>query len=133
MYKCIQCEKELTLSQIKEGNKFCSSSCAATYNNKLRNGYKQENRNCLYCGKTFRVIFSDPKKFCNNVCSGNFYNKLRKPSDLVLKVLKDKKIIESRFKTETLFNIALDYGCSANYIKDTLKGRYDKYLPFVFN
>ena len=29
---CLNCGKELTKKQIKDGNKFCSNSCAATYN-----------------------------------------------------------------------------------------------------
>lgn len=90
MENCINCGKDLSLNQIKEGNKFCSKSCAATYNNKLRRGYKQETRKCLYCGKEFTVEKSNPKKYCNNSCGTRYINEnhLAKPRKPKVKFIK---------------------------------------------
>lgn len=38
-------------------------------------------------------------------------------------LIKDKEIIVERHKTESLRQIAKDYGVSANYLKDFLKNR----------
>lgn len=45
--KCLRCHKET------KNPKFCSSSCAAIYNNKQR---KHEDNNCIRCGKKIRSI-----------------------------------------------------------------------------
>lgn len=66
---CLQCGKELTDTQIK----FCSKSCAATYNNKKRiktTKGKTKIHKCIKCGKEFTgSIHLNPKLAkCDN-CS----------------------------------------------------------------
>ena len=44
---CKNCGKELA----NKNNKFCGQSCAATFNNKQRKGYKSKTFICLNCAK----------------------------------------------------------------------------------
>ena len=70
---CILCGKPLSWKQHKEKGMFCSSSCAAKYNNKMRGSHSAETRqkqrdslinylersgkrkqyNCIVCGKQY--------------------------------------------------------------------------------
>ena len=61
---CLNCGKEIKGTD-KSRKKFCNSSCAATYNNKLR-GFHY----CLNCGKKIKN-----KKFCNRKCSFEYKDK----------------------------------------------------------
>jgi hypothetical protein len=58
---CLNCNKLIT----KKQNKFCNSSCAATYNNKIFPKKVKKNRFCLHCGKE---IINYQNKFCDNNC-----------------------------------------------------------------
>lgn len=72
---CLQCGKELKKGQ----NKFCSSSCAATYNNIKRGGHSDETKKkiseslknkyepnrCVICGA---IIENRHKKYCSDEC-----------------------------------------------------------------
>lgn len=92
---CLNCNKNFQ-SLIKINRKFCSSSCSATYNNKIRvrkikkgkkfenkrnRYYKIKNNHCLNCGN---LVYN---KFCNNICY-NEYNK----KTLFKKIEKNEKI-----------------------------------------
>lgn len=57
--QCCHCQTEL--SYEKRHNKFCDNSCAASYNNKLKEGKKQ---NICICGKPANC------KYCSNKCQG---------------------------------------------------------------
>lgn len=61
---CLNCGKKLTSRFSK---KFCSHSCAATFNNKgvVRNGNKKIITECLNCGKKLK---SNQKKYCSRKC-----------------------------------------------------------------
>jgi 5-methylcytosine-specific restriction endonuclease McrA len=63
---CKNCDSKIP--QIKRNNKFCSQSCAASYNNKTAPKRKKApNSLCSYCGKET----NGPKaKFCSTKCSG---------------------------------------------------------------
>lgn len=64
--KCMQCGN--ILSYTKRRNKFCSSSCAAFYNNSQRNKLKKKSKIkhfCIQCGK---LLTSRQKKFCSHKC-----------------------------------------------------------------
>ena len=63
--KCIVCNKET------KNPKFCSSSCSASYNNKIR-VRKNESKfvHCSNCGKETK----NPK-FCSETCSAEFRKK----------------------------------------------------------
>ena len=63
MKNCLNCSKKTS------NNKFCSRSCAASFNNKgiNRHGTEITTRICLECGKET----SNPK-FCSNKCQGHY-------------------------------------------------------------
>lgn len=61
--KCKFCESILPYE--KRSNKFCNTSCAASFNNKLR---PKEKNFCLNCGKEISI----KGKFCNNKCQGEY-------------------------------------------------------------
>lgn len=65
-HECINCEKI-----IPKNKKFCSSSCAASYNNKIT---KTKNRKsiCKNCGKEFVPSYSSTGKFCSSKCSNEY-------------------------------------------------------------
>lgn len=59
---CLNCGKPIIGGDSRK--KFCDSSCAAKYNNKLR---KQEKRHCLNCGKEIKR-----GNFCDNTCHAEY-------------------------------------------------------------
>jgi len=59
---CLNCKKEIEVGS--DGKKFCNSSCAAIFNNKLRNKKKY----CLYCGEEL----NNYNKFCDIECQQKF-------------------------------------------------------------
>jgi hypothetical protein len=63
---CLNCGDVL---EKKHQTKFCSSSCSATYNNKLRD---KKYKNCLYCDNEIE----SHKKYCNSQCTGNHKRKI---------------------------------------------------------
>lgn len=77
---CECCKKEFE-SLISDDRKFCSQSCSASSNNKLRKKefynenkrkkYKSEKNNkCLNCNKIVR------NKFCNSTCQSDYRKKI---------------------------------------------------------
>lgn len=68
--KCLKCCKEYN-SLIKEGRKFCSQSCSASYNN-IKNYIKREEteksekpvNKCLLCNNKLK----NGKKYCTQLC-----------------------------------------------------------------
>ncbi len=58
---CSICNKETT------NPKYCSSSCAATANNKGRRRHGNPPNDCLHCGKQ---TASSRTKYCSTVCCG---------------------------------------------------------------
>ena len=126
MYSCIQCQKALSTQQIKDGGKFCSRSCAATYNNKLRRGYKQETRECLYCGKKFTVEKSNPKKYCNNSCGTKYVNEngLVKPKTTSLTPTQ-----EFIFNNISLIHRMRNHGFSFNMIAQAFSDTLNIKIP----
>jgi len=85
---CTNCGTEFNRkpSELKKSNNyFCSKSCAATYNNKLRCGkvsYKKKEKipnlvtiTCINCGNTKKVNYSKRnQKFCSRSCSTTYQN-----------------------------------------------------------
>lgn len=61
---CLHCGKPIIGGDSKK--KFCNSSCAASYNNKLRNSKKE--KYCLNCGKPFLIGKNTKGIFCSNKC-----------------------------------------------------------------
>ena len=56
----------LTCSQVTSNPKFCSSSCAATYNNTGRRRHGKPPNNCKVCGT---LTGSSAQIFCSKTCS----------------------------------------------------------------
>lgn len=59
--KCLICQKELTFKQLKSSRKFCSTSCAATYNNAQRTD-EENARIAEICRQSQKQIMSDRKE-----------------------------------------------------------------------
>ena len=51
--RCEHCDNALSYDTVKKGNKFCNRSCAAKYNNSLREYTSPLNRICKQCGGAF--------------------------------------------------------------------------------
>lgn len=78
IYQCKKCGKEIIRnpSSIRGRNIFCSNSCAAYFNNPIKQIIdgkpimKREllTKNCLYCQKEFIGYRSD-QKYCSQICS----------------------------------------------------------------
>lgn len=68
---CLECGKVVTGRNFK----FCSKSCTAIFNNKIRySGNEKEIRNCVNCGKT--MIGIKQYKYCSKECQTEFeFNK----------------------------------------------------------
>ena len=75
-HTCQHCNKIIEKSTSK---KFCNSSCAASFNNKLfpkRKPIASKLTNCLHCNKEFTFKETQTKgKFCGTKCCGNFRTK----------------------------------------------------------
>lgn len=54
------------------GNKFCSSSCAATFNNTGRTKVARQERSCRGCGCVFIAKSTSSKKYCTRPCAGRY-------------------------------------------------------------
>lgn len=80
-YKCKNCKCE-----INSNRKFCSSSCAASFNNTKRQ--KKDQGQCLNCGNDLNYV---QVKFCSREC-----NKEHKHKNEVIPKLKDGSLVSSR-------------------------------------
>lgn len=121
MNKCLQCGEETN------NPKFCSSSCAAKYNNKKR---KKPFTKCVNCGEDIgRNGYRDSKKkFCSNNCQGDY---IKKETIQRLSIKEDNGILTGKCKTHgtTRFykikNRASVYyrcgKCNANHVNDRRK------------
>lgn len=72
--KCDNCEKSFSLEgKGKNRKKFCSHTCAASYNNRMfpKRFNKDKIRNCLKCEKDLN---SNQKSFCSRKCAGEYRN-----------------------------------------------------------
>lgn len=81
---CKNCNKALDYE--KRYNSFCSSNCAATYNNAHKEG---KLKSCLKCGKEF-ISFSANGRYCKE-CSGRWGESKR------YKIKKEEKLINCLF------------------------------------
>lgn len=64
--KCICCNKDLDYKH--RYNKFCNSSCAATYNNTFR-------KKISYCKNCGKKLNKHRKSYCNNICQQEYVYK----------------------------------------------------------
>ena len=65
---CLHCGKEIT-GKGKSSKKFCNSSCAASYNNKIRKENSQKYF-CINCGKQ---VNSKRNKYCSFECQHEYH------------------------------------------------------------
>ncbi len=124
--RCLVCNKILDYDHRL--NTFCSHSCAATYNNTKRGskrGSKNEPVYCKFCGNLLPMKHSHKRQFCNNSCAMKYRQSItpKQMSDKRKVILANLDLIRERHKTESYRRIALDYGVSAQFIKEALKGR----------
>lgn len=63
---CLYCGKEILTGDKRK--KFCNSSCAASYNNRLYHRKKEEKR-CLNCGA---ILSNNRSKYCSRDCQSEF-------------------------------------------------------------
>lgn len=117
--RCAECGKNIPYN--KRYNKFCSSSCAAIYNNHARGKCGVEERTCKYCGENFSVRKKDKKLFCSISCAVSYNNANREMTKLQAHLLEDLGTIKKRRETESYRKIAKDYNISGNYLRHFLK------------
>ena len=93
---CLNCGKLLEINQAKEGNKFCSSSCAATYNNTGRKHSEESKEHLKETQKTSeKVRKAIIKRFYNG--DEELYNKVQEEKKLksekpkCIRIHKEKK------------------------------------------
>ena len=130
---CKTCGKQIDYAH--RVNDFCSSSCAAIFNNPKRRGTRTKIVICKRCGKEFEVAQSNKiRKFCCRECMAKYYSEhsedyaIPRATETTLRIVRDLEIIRKRHETESYAQIAKDYGVSRNYIKDAVKGRVGKSL-----
>jgi hypothetical protein len=72
---CLRCGTPIPYDKRK--NKFCNTSCAASFNNLgvAHNGVKIEDRSCLDCGVKLRRRYG--RKYCSYKCQQDFARKIR--------------------------------------------------------
>lgn len=90
---CCHCNS--ILPQSKKNNKFCSQSCAATYNNikfPKRKSTKTET-SCLYCSK---LTFS--KKYCSTQCSAEARKKYKTPEEKLTAVRSRVREVSANYR-----------------------------------
>lgn len=124
--KCLNCGNIIEYDK-KTTNKFCSSSCAATYNNEIRNIKNQTIYYCCKCGKRLK----EPKrKDGTAMCRQCYINEApnikrhKEPTKLQIILLEEKdKIREMHEAGVSYRKIGKEYNVSGNYIKELLKGR----------
>lgn len=73
---CLQCQKLLT-KYNRRRVKFCSQSCAATYNNLLKGKTSKPEIICKNCSRPFKAYKG---QFCSSICSSEFKSNTVKQS-----------------------------------------------------
>lgn len=92
---CACCQKPLTEKQIKEGNKFCSSSCSASYNNKKRPS--KLTKTCKCCG----TLIPKSRTYCSTC-----YEQVKKQSPVNKKYFTKEEVTKANtgYLTKTRTN-----------------------------
>lgn len=88
--KCKCCQKPLDYKH--RHNKFCSQSCAATFNHKFRPPKAKKPVYCAYCGNVLNK--KSQKKFCSSACLSLFRWRNR------VKEIEEKGAFDSGFGNE---------------------------------
>lgn len=74
--KCLNCGKEIEIDNIRpseyQKKKFCSLSCAVSYNNRTKTHIKMKERFCLNCGTPLN---SHQTKYCQRKCQHEYQQK----------------------------------------------------------
>lgn len=105
--KCTNCGKEIQVKQcFKDKDKFCSRSCASSYN--VRNRPKERvGRICKTCGKAFEIhpnklnrVDKNQGTFCSQRCRGLLAVQNQKKQDTDIEILLEKWLIDNNLKYE---------------------------------
>lgn len=130
--KCRLCGKILPYEK-KSTNIFCSGSCAATYNNSVRNPDSPKEISCKRCGKKIKY----DKRLKYNVCKQCYITMLKNKEIVTCKpqkkisakrelILNNKdEIIKKHMDGLSYRKIGNAYGVSGNFIKELIKGRLE--------
>lgn len=116
---CLECGK--VISYDKRYNKFCSSHCSVTYNNRFCSRHRAEEGFCKYCGKAFLIKRKSKQLFCCIRCASLFANAHKDPTKIQEQLLKDIEVIKKRHTTESYRQIAKTYNISGNYLRCFLR------------
>ena len=135
--KCQQCAESIEYK--KRANKFCSSSCAATYNNilvpkrqkivhselvlvpnrpQIKTGLSCPS-NCLHCNSTFWHTPKSKQKFCSVICSLDHKKHIRH-SNIESDNIVDHKMMKN-YLVEKHGNTCLDPNCAWDFTKRPIK------------
>ena len=136
---CKVCGKVIPYEKRFNNNYFCSSSCAATYNNKSYNYPKREPEGmCVVCGKQISTRY----KFCSDECKNKYMEwkhnlypiakkvnnkqkeELERDSNYIKNIFPysmylehhKNEIMENRANGMTYRELGKKYGCSHDYI-----------------
>lgn len=102
MNKCKECEVE-----VGKRNKFCSSSCAAKFNNRLR--IRKAKPDCPNCNVK---LSNHQKTYCSNKCQGEYQYKIE------IKPRFDLGAIQDRNTLRRILNKENGSKCSICLIED---------------
>lgn len=120
--RCEKCKKSFQRkpSDVKRsatGNYFCSRSCSATYNNRLRKS--KHVWDCLNCGKTNESRIGRPGKYCSNMCQGEYRRK-----EIVRKWLSEERVtLPNRSTLEWYYRKSDKYTCTLCGLDDRWNGK----------
>lgn len=82
--RCLSCDKPIGYDRKR--NNFCSSSCGATYNNRLRKkNFRVREAFCIFCGE--KIVGKNATKYCSHLCSTEHHKQL------TIKKYKEKYIL----------------------------------------
>jgi 5-methylcytosine-specific restriction endonuclease McrA len=137
--KCIFCGKEVFVN--RKNQKTCNNNCRIELNrkkalekSKLKSkiNYKEEKKNCIFCGKEFIWRSYKPThKFCSKKCSSNYHKEEYKKCQQGIIFGKNNKLFNFyrlRFEVFKRDNFTCQY-CGRNVKDDKIKLHTDHIIP----
>lgn len=124
--RCVQCNNPILYNNRK--NKFCSRSCAASYNNKK---YVKRKRERKYCKSCNTILKSGQQNFCSTKCYGVYYTKY--DEETRIKVTKQqRRIHKANYRARLVAQIPpdADLKAIAEFYRNCPKGyEVDHIIP----
>jgi hypothetical protein len=100
---CASCH--VMLPQAKKNNKFCSRSCAATYNNAAVKGTIKKIRPlCAYCTKPTKRMES---KFCSQDCAAGYSRRYTPEEAAAVRKIRNREV-SGNYRAKVLAQTPLD-------------------------